>query len=106
MAAGAHTSAGAERQAARLPAFTAADPAHIDLFARATVRLWEEIEQTSLSGWSTKMVHAARAWSAHRSTLTLPRCNNNYPDGMAADATGALPGCFGPRAVRCTPRRW
>ena len=35
----------AERQASRLPAFQAADPAHIDLFAAANVRLWDEIAQ-------------------------------------------------------------
>jgi hypothetical protein len=31
----------AERQASRLPAFHAADPAHVDLFAAANVRLRE-----------------------------------------------------------------
>jgi len=66
IAAGGHTPAGAEHQAARLPAFTAADPAHIDLFARASVRMWEEIEQVSPSNWTMKMAQAARSWSAHR----------------------------------------
>lgn len=66
MAAGGHTAAEAERQASRLPAFTAADPAHIDLFARANVRMWEEIAQASASDWTTKMAHAARSWAAYR----------------------------------------
>ena len=43
MASGGHTAHEAERQASRLPAFQAADPAHIDLFAAANVRLWDEI---------------------------------------------------------------
>ena len=41
MASGGHTAHEAERQASRLPAFAAADPAHIDLFAAANVRLWD-----------------------------------------------------------------
>ena len=43
MASGGHTAHEAERQASRLPAFQAADPAHVDLFAAANVRLWDEI---------------------------------------------------------------
>jgi hypothetical protein len=43
IASGGHTAPEAERQASRLPAFQAADPAHIDLFAAANVPLWEEI---------------------------------------------------------------
>lgn len=39
MASGGHTAPEAERQAFRLPAFQAADPAHVDLFAAANVRL-------------------------------------------------------------------
>ncbi len=49
MASGGHTAHEAERQASRLPAFQAADPAHIDLFAAANVRLWDEIAQASTS---------------------------------------------------------
>jgi hypothetical protein len=66
MAAGGHTAAQAESQATRLPAFTAADPAHIDLFARASVRMWEEIAQDNRSDWTRKMAEAARSWDAHR----------------------------------------
>ena len=47
MASGGHTAHQAERQASRLPAFRAADPTHIDLFAYANVRLWDEIAQSS-----------------------------------------------------------
>jgi hypothetical protein len=66
MAAGGHTPAQAENQVARLPAFNAADPAHIDLFTRASVRMWEEIAQDSRSDWTSKMAQAARSWDAHR----------------------------------------
>jgi len=56
----------AERQASRLPAFQAADSAHVDLFAAANVRLWDEITQLSISGWTGKMAQAAHAWAAYR----------------------------------------
>jgi hypothetical protein len=56
----------AERQAARLPAFQGADPAHIDLFAAAGVRLWDEIAQSSTSAWTGKMAQAAKSWAAYR----------------------------------------
>ena len=66
MASGGHTVHEAEGQASRLPAFQAADPAHIDLFATANVRLWDEIAQSSTSAWTTKMAQAARSWAACR----------------------------------------
>lgn len=66
MASGGHTAPDAERHAARLRAFQAADPAHIDLFAAANVRLWTEIAQSSTTTWTAKMAQAARSWSACR----------------------------------------
>lgn len=66
MASGGHTAFEAERQASRLPAFHAADPTHVDLFAAANVRLWDEIAQSSISAWTTDMAHAAHAWFAFR----------------------------------------
>jgi hypothetical protein len=66
MASGGHTALEAERQASRLPAFQAAEPAHIDLFAAANVRLWDEIAQSSMSAWKKDMAHAAHAWLAFR----------------------------------------
>jgi hypothetical protein len=66
MAPGGHTPREAERQAARHPAFAAADPAHLDLFAAANVRLWAEIAQSSPRSWTKELAQAARAWSAYR----------------------------------------
>jgi hypothetical protein len=66
MASGGHTAHQAERQASRLPAFRAADPAHVDLFAYANVRLWDEIAQSSTSDWTVKMAQAAKSWAAYR----------------------------------------
>ena len=51
MASGGHTAPEAEQQAPRVPAFRAADPAHIDLFAKANVRVWDEIAQPSTNSW-------------------------------------------------------
>ena len=66
MASGGHTAREAERQASRLSAFLAAHPAHIDLFAAANVRLWDEIAQASTSDWTAKMAQAAEAWAVYR----------------------------------------
>ena len=66
MASGGHTAPEAEQQASRLPAFQAANPAHIDLFAAANVRLWDEIAQSNTSTWTAAMAQAARSWAAHR----------------------------------------
>jgi hypothetical protein len=69
IAAGGHIPSEAEYQAARLTAFAAADPAHVDLFARANVRMWTEIAQASGSDWTVKMAQGARAWADHRGAL-------------------------------------
>jgi hypothetical protein len=69
MASGGHTAPEAEQQASRLPAFQAADPAHIDLFATANVRLWDEIAQANTSAWTNKMAQAAKSWAAYRQAL-------------------------------------
>jgi hypothetical protein len=66
MASGGHTAHEAERQALRLSAFQAADPAHVDLFAAANVRLWDEIAKASTSAWTAKMAQAAEAWAVYR----------------------------------------
>ena len=64
-------SVGAEQQAARLPAFAAADPGHIDIFAAANVRLWDEIALQGPATWTREMARAAHAWSAHRLARTI-----------------------------------
>ena len=61
-----HTPAEAEAHAARLPAYATADPAHVDLFVRANVRMWNEIEETNGRPWAKIMAHTARAWAEHR----------------------------------------
>ncbi len=66
-----HTAAEAEAHAARLPAYAAADPAHIDIFVRANVRMWNEIEQTNGRPWAKIMAHTARTWAQHRSIGVL-----------------------------------
>jgi thiamine kinase-like enzyme len=61
-----HSAEQAEALAARLPAYAAADPAHIDVFARANVRMWNEIEQSNKSPWAKTMARTARTWTHHR----------------------------------------
>ena len=64
-----HTAEQAEAFAARLPAYAAADPAHIDVFARANVRMWDEIEQSNESPWAKTMARTARTWARHRQAI-------------------------------------
>jgi hypothetical protein len=66
MASGGHTAPQAEQQANRLPAYQTANPAHIDLFAAANARLWDEISQSSTSTWTKDMAQAALTWHAYR----------------------------------------
>jgi hypothetical protein len=65
-----HSATDAEAHAARLPAYATADPAHVDLFARANVRMWNEIEQHNKSSWAKTMAHTARTWAKHRGTAS------------------------------------
>ena len=66
-----HTAAEAEAHAARLPAYAAADPAHVDIFVRANVRMWNEIEQSNGRPWAKIMANTARTWAQHRSIKVL-----------------------------------
>jgi hypothetical protein len=66
-----HTTEQAEACAARLPAYAAADPAHLDAFARANVNMWNEIEGQNPISWAKTMAHTARAWAQHRSGRNL-----------------------------------
>lgn len=61
-----HTVSGAESLAARLPSFAEADSRHIDLFAQANVRIWDEINESSDHPWVRRMHRAARTWAEHR----------------------------------------
>ena len=79
-----HTAAEAEAHAARLPAYAAADPAHVDLFVRANVRMWNEIEQTNGRPWAKIMAHTARTWAQHMSIGVLSlRSSRRSPVGYA-----------------------
>ena len=66
MASGGHTVARGRTASLPPTRLQAADPAHIDLFAAANVRLWDEIAQSSTSAWTMKMAQAAKSWSAYR----------------------------------------
>jgi hypothetical protein len=66
-----HTARQAEALAARLPAYATADPRHVDVFARANVSMWDEIEQLNKSPWAKTMAHTARTWAASRAGALL-----------------------------------
>ena len=66
----------AETFAAQVPAFAKADPAHVDVFARVNVRMWDEIEiQTTghIGSWMRGMVAASRNWADSRGVRVEPR---------------------------------
>jgi thiamine kinase-like enzyme len=107
MASGGHTAPQAERQANRLPAYQAADPAHIDLFAAANARLWNEITRSSTSTWTKDMAQAARTWLAYRQTRLQPAEQaHTQPETLnAGSAAQAIPvGALPSRTGRCTHR--
>jgi hypothetical protein len=64
-----HTAEEAESIASRLPAYRAADPAHVDAFARANVSMWDEIGRDHPLPWTRTMAATARAWAQDRGTL-------------------------------------
>ncbi|SDX99483.1 hypothetical protein SAMN05216215_101884 [Saccharopolyspora shandongensis] len=60
-----HTITQAETIAARLPAYAAADPEHVAVFARVNRGMWNEIERDHPIPWAQTMAATARAWAEH-----------------------------------------
>ena len=76
-----HSARQAETVASRLPAYAAADPAHIDPFARANVRVWNEIEENNPIPWTKTMAASApRMSTAPGSPVTA--CTSACPMGV------------------------
>ncbi|WP_083597969.1 phosphotransferase [Actinomadura madurae] len=61
-----HTPADAERWVSRFPAWTAADPAAIDLFSRVFADKWQLNLNATDAGWAVEHAAAAREWANHR----------------------------------------
>lgn len=61
-----HTPAGAERWMSRFPAWTSADPAAIDLFARVFADKWQANIVTNTADWALEHAAAAQQWAMHR----------------------------------------
>ncbi len=66
-----HTIEQPEAHAGRMPEYAAADPAHLDVFARANVNMWSKIAGANPIPWAKTMAQAARAWAQHRSARIL-----------------------------------
>lgn len=68
-----HTADQAETLARRLPAYADADPAHVDVFARANVSMWTEINEhhnhENTAAWITTLAQTARRWAQRREVL-------------------------------------
>jgi hypothetical protein len=63
----------AERFVAALPAWRAADPRHVDVFARANVAMWDEV-LVEMPGWPRDWrAGKAREWAEHRIGLARLR---------------------------------
>lgn len=61
-----HTAAQAEQWAARCTAWHEADPAAIDAFAAATLRMHQRFEQLAPESWRKAMTAAAASWAEYR----------------------------------------
>ena len=71
-----HSAEDAERFAAQVPAFAKADQAHLAVFARVNVRMWDEIETQSeghIGSWMREVVAASRDWAKYRGVPVEPR---------------------------------
>lgn len=66
-----HTAEDAEAWAAQLPAYATADSAHIGVFARANVTMWDEINEQHRheSAWVRTIAQTARGWAQYRGVL-------------------------------------
>lgn len=61
-----HSPAGAEAWAAQVPAWSQAPSAAVTVFAKASARLWAEINTNSTDPWTQRLAHASRTWAAWR----------------------------------------
>jgi hypothetical protein len=61
-----HAPAQAEGWAARCIGWREADPAAVDAFAAATVRMYQRFEQLDPAPWRKAMTAAASGWAGHR----------------------------------------
>lgn len=69
-----HKIGDAEAFAGRIPAYADADPTHLDSFAAANLRMWEEIERQAIghttTPWMRSVALAAQEWAEHRRNRT------------------------------------
>jgi hypothetical protein len=64
-----HGPADAEEWVQRCAAWRKADPAAVDAFAAATVRMYEHFENRDPAPWRKAMTQAAAAWAEHRGAI-------------------------------------
>lgn len=62
-----HGPAQAEEWVTRFPSWTATDPAHIDVYARAFAGRWRANIETNRARWALEHAEAAQRWADHRS---------------------------------------
>ncbi|MFJ5035450.1 phosphotransferase family protein [Streptomyces sp. NPDC088560] len=65
-----HTPEQAEAVARQIPAYRAAEPAAVTLFARTLYAAWEDWERTRPMPHRAALTAAARDWAAHREVVT------------------------------------
>ena len=64
-----HSSAQAEEWANGISAWRGADPAALDAFAAASVRMYRRAEERFPASWRTAMTEAVSAWADHRGAM-------------------------------------
>jgi aminoglycoside phosphotransferase (APT) family kinase protein len=72
-----HDPRSAERWAARVPAWRAAPPAGVTVFAEANARMWAEIGGERPDAWTRRLVDASNTWRRY----TLARRSAAGADG-------------------------
>ncbi|MEV0114129.1 aminoglycoside phosphotransferase [Streptomyces sp. NPDC050844] len=61
-----HNPVEAETWAARIPSWSSAPDADVDVFAEANTRVWTEIAGRSPDTWTARLLSAAERWHDHR----------------------------------------
>ncbi|GAA3300013.1 hypothetical protein GCM10020295_39640 [Streptomyces cinereospinus] len=67
-----HTPEQAETIARQIPAYLAANPAAVTIFARTVYSAWEDWERTRPLPHRAALTAAAREWAKHREGVPLP----------------------------------
>jgi hypothetical protein len=93
-----HSASQAEELAARCPGWSQAPPGAIDIFARASARLYEEIARDDPQPFKQRLADVAHDWSCHRGSTTSAAASMIFQRGQGRPK-GSLPTSFASNGV-------